>query len=118
MSETKIIKDLAKTESCVIIGRCANHILKDDKNTFKIFIYNDMPNKITRATKYYGLNKNNAEKQINKINKLRSNHYKHYTNEEWNNPNNYDLCINSDILEIEETAELICNIINKKITKQ
>ena len=118
MSETKIIKDLAKTESCVIIGRCANHILKDDKNTFKMFIYNDMPNKITRATKYYGLNKNNAEKQINKINKLRSNHYKHYTNEEWNNPNNYDLCINSDILEIEETAELICDLINKKLSSK
>lgn len=114
MSESKIIKDLSKSESCVIIGRCANYILKDNKNTLKIFIYNDMPNKIKRATTYYGLNKKNAEKEINKINKLRSNHYKHYTNENWNNSNNYDLCINSDLLGIEESAELICNIVNKK----
>jgi len=114
INESNIIKKLAKNESCVIIGRCANYILKDNKNTFKIFIYSDMPNKIKRATTYYGLNKKDAQKEINKINKLRSNHYKHYTNENWNDPNNYDICINSDILGVEESAILICDIINKK----
>lgn len=111
IKESELIKNLAK-ESCVIIGRCADYILKDEKNITKIFIYNDMKSKIKRATKYYKLEKNKAEKEINKINKLRSNHYKHYTGKIWNNPENYDLCINSDTLGVEETANLICKIIN------
>ena len=112
IEESNLIKELAQ-ESCVIIGRCADYILKDQKNVTKIFIYSDMKNKIKRATKYYKLNKKTAEKEINKINKLRSNHYKHYTGETWNNPENYDLCINSDTLGVEDTAELICKLINK-----
>ena len=112
IKESNLIKELAQ-ESCVIIGRCADYILKDQKSVTKIFIYSDMKNKIKRATKYYKLNKKTAEKEINKINKLRSNHYKHYTGETWNNPENYDLCINSDTLGVEDTAELICKLINK-----
>lgn len=112
IKESNLIKELAK-ESCVIVGRCADYILKGQKNVTNIFIYSDMKNKIKRATKYYKLNKNTAEKEISKINKLRSNHYKHYTGETWNNPENYDLCINSDTLGVEDTAELICKLINK-----
>ena len=112
IKESNLIKELAK-DSCVIIGRCADYILKDQKNVTKIFIYSDMKNKIKRATKYYKLNKSTAEKEINKINKLRSNHYKHYTGKTWNNPENYDICINSDTLGVENTAELICKLINK-----
>ena len=55
-----------------------------------------------------------AEKEISRINKLRANHYKHYTEKEWNNPNNYDICINSDTLGVEKSADLICEIVNKK----
>jgi len=112
IKESNLIKELAQ-ESCVIVGRCADYILKGQKNVTNIFIYSDMKNKIKRATKYYKLNKNTAEKEISKINKLRSNHYKHYTGETWNNPENYDLCINSDTLGVEDTAELICKLINK-----
>lgn len=111
--ETKIIKKLAKEESCVIVGRCADYILKNEKNVYKIFIYNSLENKIKRATKYYGLKKNNAQKEINKINKLRSNHYKHYTGKKWDDPENYDLCINSDALGVERVAKLICDIIKE-----
>lgn len=112
IKESELIKEISK-EPCVIIGRCADYILKDEKNITKIFIYNNMKNKIKRATKYYKLDKNKAEKEINKINKLRSNHYKHYTGKIWNDPENYDLCINSDTLGVEETANLICKIINR-----
>lgn len=110
IKESNLIKELAK-KPCVIIGRCADYILKNQKNIIKIFIYSNMEDKIKRATKYYKIDKNKAEKEINKINKLRSNHYKHYTNQEWNNPENYDLCINSDTLGVEETANLICKLI-------
>lgn len=114
LKETEIIKNLAKKESCVIIGRCADFALKKEKNVFKVFIYNNMKNKIKRATKYYGLPKETAEKEIKKINKLRANHYKHYTGEDWNHFENYDIAINSDTLGVEKTAEMIVDIIKKR----
>ena len=109
--EAELIQQIAKQESCVIVGRCADYILKDEKNITKIFIYSNMKNKIKRAVKYYKIEKTKAEKEINKINRQRKNHYKHYTNQEWNNPENYDICINSDKLGVEETANLICTLI-------
>lgn len=114
LKESELIKEIANKESCVIIGRCADFILKDRKDVIKIFIYSSMEDKIKRATKYYGLDKENAEKEIKKINGLRSNHYKYYTEHDWNNNSNYDICINSDTLGIEKSADLIYNIIKEK----
>ena len=111
IKESELIKKLANENSCVIIGRCADFILKDNKNVFKVFICSDMENKIKRATEFYDLEKTKAEKEIKRINKLRANHYKHYTEREWSEPSNYDICINSDTLGVEKTADLICNII-------
>ena len=112
--ESEIIKDIAKKESCVIIGRCADYILGNKDNVIKVFIYSSMKDKVNRATKYYGINKSNAKKEIEKINKQRENHYKYYTGNEWKDFENYDLCINSDALGVEKTAEVICNLINEK----
>ena len=114
LKESEIIKNTAEKESCVIVGRCADFILNDRKDVTKVFIYSDMENKVKRATEFYGLDKAKAEKEITRINKLRANHYKHYTEKEWNNPNNYDICINSDTLGVEKSADLICEIVNKK----
>lgn len=107
IEEANLIKKLASKNSCVIVGRCADFILKDNKNLIKIFIYSDMESKIKRAIKYYNIPKKDAKKEIEKINKLRKNHYKYYTNREWNNPENYDLCLNSDSLGVEKCAEVI-----------
>ena len=112
--EANLIKEIAKKESCVIIGRCADFVLKDRKDVTKIFIYNDMDSKIKRATKYYGLDKQKAEQEITKINKLRANHYKYYTDLEWDDHSHYDLCINSDALGVEKSAELICDFVKQK----
>ena len=114
LKESELIKEVATNESCVIIGRCADFILKDKKNVIKIFIYSDMKDKIKRATEIYGFNKDKAEKEITRIDKLRANHYKYYTDKEWNNISNYDICINSDSLGVEKAADLICEIIKEK----
>ena len=113
VAEVRVIKDLAK-HSCVIVGRCSDYILKDTKNTLKIFLYSDMDSKIKRAVKYYGISKEKAEKQIESINKKREKHYKYYTDRAWKNPNNYDLMLNVDLLGVEKCAELIENIIKSK----
>ena len=113
IKESELIKKVAEQESCVIIGRCSNYILRDRKNVIKIFIYSDMEDKIKRATEIYGFDKEKAEKEIKRIDKLRANHYKHYTEREWKDFSNYDICINSDKLGVEKTADLICEMIQK-----
>ncbi|MBQ3409227.1 MAG: MATE family efflux transporter [Clostridia bacterium] len=111
VKESELIEELAERESCVIIGRCSDFILKDNENVINIFIYSDMENKINRAVKRYGINEKEAEKQIKDIDKKRSNHYKHYTGKQWGETQNYDLCINSDALGVEKSADLICEMI-------
>ena len=107
IAESKVIKRLADNSSCVIVGRCADYILKDNKNVLKVFLHSDDESKVLRATKYYGLNKSDALKQIKKINKEREKHYNFYTNRKWKDFNNYDLAINVDKLGVEKTAENI-----------
>ncbi len=114
LKESELIKQIADKESCVIIGRCADFILKDRDDVIKVFIYSDMEDKIKRTTEIYGLSKDKAKKEINRINKLRANHYKYYTEKEWANHENYDICINSDTLGVEKSAELICKMIEEK----
>lgn len=106
IAESKVIKKLAK-ENCVIVGRCADYILKNNKDVIKVFLYSDDENKIKRATKYYGLDSKNALKEINKINKDRARHYKYYTNQDWYDLANYDIMLNVDKFGVENTAKQI-----------
>ena len=117
IKESELIKEVADKESCVIVGRCADFILKDRKDVIKIFINSNIENEIKRAIEFYHLDKTKAEKEINRINKLRANHYKYYTEKEWKNPSNYDICINSDSIGVENAANLICEVISKKEEK-
>ncbi len=78
VKEAELIKEVADKESCVIIGRCADFILKDKENVIKVFIYGTMENRIKRATEIYGFNKDKAQKEIKRIDKLRANHCKFY----------------------------------------
>ena len=114
IKESELIKEVAEQESCVIIGRCADFILKDRNDVVKAFIYSSDENKLKRVTEIYGIEKSRAEKEIKRINKLRANHYKYYTGKEWNNNSNYDICINSDDLGVEKAADLICKMVEEK----
>ena len=107
IAETNAIKEIAKKGSCVIVGRCADYILKEQENVFKIFLYSDDEGKVKRAVNYYGLGQKNAIKEINKINKARENHYNHYTGRVWKDLDNYDFSINVDKFGIEETVKTI-----------
>ena len=114
VKETELIKELAAQDSCVIIGRCADFILKDEKNVIKVFVYSGMEDKIKRATQIYGYEEDKAKKEIERIDKLRANHYKHYPDKDWKDFSNYDICINSDLLGVEKSAEVICNMAKGK----
>ena len=114
LKESKLIKELADKEPCVIIGRCADFILKDRDDILKIFIYSSINDKVKRTTEIYGFNKATAQKEIKRIDKLRGNHYKYYTEKDWKDYTNYDICINSDILGVEKTADLICDMVKER----
>ena len=113
IKESELIKEVADKESCVIVGRCADFILRDRKDIIKVFVYSNIEDRIKRAVNIYGLHKDKAKKEIKRIDKLRANHYKYYTEKEWNDHNNYDICINSDSLGVEKVANLICEMIEE-----
>lgn len=102
----KVIEHLAQTESCVIVGRCSNYILRDHNNVVNVFIYAQMKEKIARAVKYYNLKEKKAKEMIEKIDKQRASYFNFFTNMKWGRRENYDLCINSSI-GIEECTDLI-----------
>ncbi len=113
LAESNAIKEISKKGSCVIVGRCADYILKEEKNVFRIFLYSDLENKINRVTKYYGISKNPA-KEIEKVNKARERHYEHYTDMKWKDASHYELCLNVDLLGVEKTADLIVKVLKEK----
>lgn len=110
LCESKVIKNLAM-KPCIIIGRCADYILKDRNDVYNVFLYSSMDKKIDRVTKYYGIDAEKAKNEINKVNKRRAIHYEYYTNQKWNDVGNYDLAVNVDTLGVENTALMIKNII-------
>ena len=114
IAESKAIKEVADKGPCIIIGRCADYILKDKNNVFSVFLYNSEESKINRAVKYYGMNEKNAIKEIKKINKAREAHYKYYTSKEWKDFSNYDLAINVDKFGVEKTTKIIGEIIKDR----
>lgn len=113
ISYEKVIKKIAH-DSCVIIGRCADYILRKNNSAIRVFLYSDMDSKVKRCVKYYGVSKDSAVHTIMKTNKERAKHYKYYTDREWNDFNNYDLVINVDSLGVEKTASVIWEFINLK----
>ena len=106
--QSEVIKDYAQKGSCVIIGRCADYVLRDEKNTLKIFIYGDLDHRKARvAERHPEIKTSQIVDVINKTDKRRSSYYNFYTGNKWGKYDNYDMAINSSTLGIEGTAQVI-----------
>lgn len=116
VKEAQIIKEIADQGACVIIGRCADYLLEGRENLVKIFVYSTMENKIDRAVTYYGVEADQAEKEIRKKDKERAVHYEYYTGRNWADKANYDIYMNSGFLGAEKTAEAICSMVQEKVS--
>ena len=103
----KIIRSIAEKESCVIVGRCADYVLRDHPGCIKIFFYADMDFRKREAIKKHGIDETRAEHIINKTDKSRANYYSFYSGQKWGMAENYDLCIDSSKLEEDQIVELI-----------
>jgi cytidylate kinase len=114
--QSEVIKEYAKQESCVIIGRCADYVLRDEENLLRIFVYGDLDHRQARvAERHPELKSGQIIDVINKTDKRRSSYYNFYTGNKWGKYDNYDIAINSSTLGIEGTAKLICACAEKII---
>lgn len=109
-AQKKIISNLA-SENCVIIGHCANYILKDHPDAIHIHIHSDLEHRLKRLTRDYKINQKTALRLINRRDKMLSAYYRHFTGENWKDFDNYTVTIENALLDTEETAEILLNII-------
>ena len=110
-AQSEVIRTIAARESCVIVGRCADYVLKDRPNTISVFLKAEMQSKVERAVKYYGVDPQKAEDRIRKADKQRASYYNYYATATWGDVNNYDLCVDTGKLGVEGTAELIARFV-------
>lgn len=105
--EAKIVKEAASKGNCVIVGRCADYILKDVRNCYNIFLYANEEFKVQQIMQREHIEKVIAMKHIRDINKKRFTHYKYYTGRIWGRSKSYNLCLDVSTLGVEATAAMI-----------
>lgn len=111
--QADLIKKAAAEGSCVIVGRCADYVLRDNKSCLKVYIHADKPSRINRAIKEYSVPQNKSADVLAKTDKQRANYYNFYTNRKWDDLDNYDLVLNSSTLGIDNTVDLIVTAANQ-----
>ncbi len=116
--QSEVIKEYAKAGSCVIIGRCSDYVLREDKDAFRLFIYGDLEHRKERVRERHPEIKTaQIVDVINKTDRRRASYYNFYTGNKWGKYDNYDMAINSSTLGIQGTAELIVSCV-KKLTEE
>lgn len=106
-TQRKVILEIAEKESCVIIGRNADFILKDRDDVLNVFIHGDMPEKVARICKLYNVTEEEAEKMMADIDKRRMTNYRFYTDQKWGMAKNYTLSLNSSELGYDLCEKII-----------
>lgn len=112
----KVIKKLAEEKSCIIVGRCADFILKDCKEAVRVFVWADEENCVKNAAEVKGIvDRKEALKTIAATDKSRAEYYKAHTGKNWNDARNYDVCLNSGDLGFEKCVDIIESYIKIKL---
>lgn len=108
--QQNIIIELAQKESCVIVGRCADYILRDKVDCLRVFIHSDMESRAKRIVEQYGESKNSPQKRLKDKDKRRSAYYQFYTDIQWGNVHNYHITLNSGELGIDRCVDILANL--------
>ena len=106
-AQRKTIMEIAEKESCVIIGRNADFILKDRDDVLNVFIHGDMPEKTQRIIDLYNVHEKEAVKMMADTDKRRMTNYNFYTEQKWGKASNYTLCLNSSQLGFDRCERII-----------
>lgn len=108
--QCKIITELAEKGPCVIVGRCADYILRDKADCLKIFIHADMAFREERIVKVYGEREQSPEERLRDKDKRRAAYHRFYTDMKWGHAQNYHLTLNSGVLGLEKCVEIIAGL--------
>ena len=106
-TQRKVILELTEKESCVIIGRNADFILKDRDDVLNVFIYGDLPEKVERICRLYHVSEQEAVRMMTDVDKRRMTNYNFYTEQKWGKASNYTVCLNSSRIGYERCEEII-----------
>ncbi len=117
LAQFDAIKKIAEEGPCVIVGRCADYVLREEENVIHFFIRADLASKKKRILERYDIEKDKAFDFIKKTDKNRANYYNYYSDMKWGEASNYDLCINSSILGIDETVKFLKSFVEAKEEK-
>jgi len=110
IAQSEVIRKLADEGSCVIVGRCADDILREDPDCIRVFIHSSMAHRITRIEQVRGLDEDKAVKEIKKMDKKRSAYYQYFTDKKWGQSDLYTISINSGEIGVEPAVELLKTI--------
>ena len=112
--QCEVIKNMAETSNCIIVGRCADYILKD-YNPLKIFVYSDVEHKLKRCKERADVSEHFTDKQLKKhiksIDKNRARYYRFYTGKEWGDKLNYDICINTATMNLDDVVQILSKML-------
>ena len=118
LAQFDAIRRIAGEGSCVIVGRCADYVLRENPDAVSIFVKGDMESKIARAVKYYGIEEDKAEERIRKADKQRASFYNYYATATWGDVDNYDLVVDTGVLGVEGAVELIAKFLELREAKK
>ena len=107
LAQFDAIKKMADEGPCIIVGRCADYALADYENSLSIFIHADVPCKVKRIMEKYNLTENKAKDMIIKKDRQRQSYYNYYSSKKWGSSDSYDLSVNSSVLGVDGTVNLI-----------
>lgn len=116
VAESRIVQELAAQEPCIIVGRCADFVLKDHPKVVKVFCYSDLKSAVNRCVNDYGIPQEQAEAEIRRINRNRIHHYEYYTGQKWGEPHHYHLMLNTGNISLETACKLVKEVY-QNITK-
>lgn len=117
LAQFETIREVAEEGSCVIVGRCADYILRGIPEATNVFIYAEEQDKIKRAVEEYGVPEKDVKKVMHNADKARANYYNYHTGQKWGNPINYHLCFDSGYISVDNIVKLILDYIELRDEK-
>lgn len=112
--QSDVIRHLAAEHSCLFVGRCADYILRDHPRCLNVFISADREERIARLCSLHSITPQQAEEKMDKADRKRADYYNYYSNKTWGAAASYHLCINSSLMGMERTVELVEQVAKEK----
>lgn len=116
--QSDVIRKIAAEKSCVLIGRCADYILREDKDCINVFISASDEDRLKRVIEDNHVSEEDAEEMIVQTDKSRASYYNYYTDKIWGSAESYDLCINSSVFGIDETTSFIKTFVTQMLINE